>query len=107
VATNETEPETGECHVCGETVALDGKEAGRRYGNVLCYPCSQEPVVFEATCTNQLCSWQRTVEDREFNRGDVKKLAQSEANNHETTKRVFEDDPTHATEVLEVESDGE
>jgi hypothetical protein len=105
VATNETE--TGECHVCEEAVALDGKEAGRRYGNILCYPCSQEPVVFEATCNNELCSWNPTFEDREFNRGDLKKLAHSEANNHETTKRVFEDDPTHSTEVREVEPNGE
>lgn len=57
-----------ECHVCGEDVPVDGEQAIERFGEVLCRDCSDNPVVFVAECTNELCMWSHRVEDREFNR---------------------------------------
>lgn len=90
------------CHVCGDEVLVDGKHAMERFGDVLCRDCSDEPVVFVAECTNGLCTWSHRVDETEFNRGHAKTRAQQEANNHQTRKRLFEDDPTHKTEVREI-----
>ena len=93
----------GTCHVCGETVPLDGEQAIERFGEVLCRDCSDAPVAFEATCTNGICGWSYVAEGEEFNRGHLKTRAQQEATHHETSKREFDDDPTHTTRVQEVE----
>jgi ribosomal protein S27E len=95
---------SGECHVCGDTVPLDGEQAIKRFGEVLCRGCADEPVVFVAKCTNGLCGWSYRVDETEFNRGHAKTRAQQEANQHQDWKCVFEDDPTHRTEVSEVEA---
>lgn len=94
--------ETGDCHVCGETVPLDGETAIERFGDVLCRDCSDKPVVFVAECTNGLCGWSYRVEEDEFNRGHADTRVRQEANSHQKRKRVFDDDPTHKTEVREV-----
>lgn len=94
----------GSCRVCGETVPVDGENAIERWGGVLCRDCSDDPVVFEATCTSELCDWSFRSEHNEFNRGHVKTRAQQEANQHRMTKEVFEDNPMHRTTVQEVQS---
>jgi hypothetical protein len=95
----------GTCHVCDEDVPVDGEHAMERFGDVLCRDCSDEPVVFEAECTNGFCDWSYRYEDVEFNRGHVETRVRSEANTHENRKQVFDDDPAHTTEVWEVEPD--
>lgn len=94
--------ERGECHVCGDVVPLDGEKAMKRFGDPLCRDCSDEPVKFVVECSNGLCSWSYVVEENEFNRGHAKTRAQQEANQHETWKREFDDDPTHKTSIKEV-----
>ena len=96
-----TDPERAEC-LCGDTVALDGEEAMRRFGNVLCRDCADEPVVFVARCTGGFCGWSYRVEETEFNRGHAETRAQQEANHHERFKRVIDGDHFHTTEVEEV-----
>lgn len=97
--------ESGVCHVCGDSVLVDGSQAIERFGDVLCRDCSGEAVVFAAECTNQLCSWTYRHEDTEFNRGHVETRVQQEANTHENTQRAIHDDPTHTTEVWEIDTD--
>lgn len=94
---------TGRCHVCGEETPVDGENGIERFGNVLCRDCSDEPVVFVARCSNGLCPWSYRVEENEFNRGHAKRRAQQEANWHENSKEAIHDDPTHNTEISEVE----
>jgi len=94
--------EKGECHVCGEEVAVDGEQAVERFGNILCRECVDKPVVFRATCQRDGCDWSHEANHNEFNRGHVKTRAQQEANWHENSKDVLENE-THKTEVTEVE----
>jgi len=95
-----------ECHVCSSDVPVDGEHAMERFGNVLCRDCSDEPVVFVARCTNGICSWSYRVEENEFNRGHAETRARQEANQHQSWKREFDDDPTHKTEVEEIDTSG-
>ena len=92
----------GECHVCGETVPIDGEHAMERWGDVLCRDCSDEPVVFVARCNNGLCDWSYRVEENEFNRGHAETRVRQEKNRHERWKRIFDDDPMHNVGVKEV-----
>lgn len=94
--------ETGTCHVCETQVPIDGENAVERFGDVLCRDCSDEAVVFVARCNSGLCSWSYRVEENEFNRGHAKTRVQTEANFHERTKRVLDDDPCHNVEIREV-----
>lgn len=90
------------CHVCGDDTAMDGEQGMRRFGQPLCRDCSDESVAFVAKCQNGLCTWSYVADGSEFNRGHLKTRAQQEANQHESWKREFGDDPTHKTEVREV-----
>lgn len=95
---------TAEC-LCGTEVVVDGDEAIERFGQILCRECGDWPVVFEAHCTNQLCDWSIRDEGDEFDRGHIEQWVRNRANQHEREKRVFEDDPTHPTEVREVQKE--
>lgn len=94
--------ERGTCYVCGEDVPLDGEQAIERWGDVLWRGCSGEPVAFRAECDNQFCDWSFDYEGQEFDRGHVEQIVRNEANTHERTKRIFDDDPMHNTTVEEV-----
>lgn len=97
----------GTCYVCGDEVPVDGEQAMERWGDVLCWECADEPVVFRATCSSQFCDWSFTVEDTEFNRGHARTRASQEATFHENRKRVFDGDEMHRTAVEEVAAGGE
>ena len=94
--------ESEACRVCGDVVPVDGENAIERWGGVLCRDCSDEPVAFKATCSSQLCNWTFLAENNEFNRGHVETRAHQEANQHERSKAVFDDNPMHRTTVEEV-----
>jgi hypothetical protein len=96
--------DTGICRVCDEEVPLDGKQAMERFGSPICRECSDEEVVVTAECESLLCPWSFRASGVEFNRGYIRKRAQQEANNHQTRKRIFEDDPCHTSEVEEVDA---
>lgn len=90
--------------LCGNHVVCDGEEAIERFGNVLCQDCAKQPVKFVADCDSELCDWSYEFEDTEFNRGHAKTRVHQEARHHQRTKRIFEDNPCHKTEVREVDA---
>lgn len=88
------------CAECGEWFPDDGETAGEMGGRFLCIDCTGEPVVFVGECLD--CNWSYRYSGRSSNRYAVKQRVQQEKNNHETTKREFEDE-SHETVWREVE----
>lgn len=98
--TPEPDP-TPQCDICDDD--LEEESCLDRWGNVYCRDCLDAPVTFRATCSSEFCDWSYTVEDTEFNRGHVKNRAHQEANHHQKTKEIFDDNPMHRTSVEEVQ----
>lgn len=77
------------CDVCGQQTVLDGVTGMEHGGQVLCHRgCSRRPVAFEAHCES--CGREWRFEGTEFDRWASRQLAQSKANSHESSRRVFE-----------------
>lgn len=82
-------PDIAECDACGQQTVLDGVLGMEHGGQVLCHRgCTREPVAFVAFCAS--CGREWRFEGVESDRWASRQLAQSKANSHESSRRVFE-----------------
>lgn len=80
------------CHVCLDTVSVDGENAGIWAGKVICRDCLGTETEYVTECID--CGWDYTCEDRVANWYHAQVRVQQEGNSHEAHKSFDGEDHT-------------